>query len=228
MCPISVTDTSIHLIRKFASRRAARIICCRRCCPADAAPRSGRARQFMTERAGGSDVGAIETTARCEVTACGGSMATNGSARMPTPTWRCCWRGRRARRRHQGTCAVRPAAPAEGRPPQRLPHRSPQGQARHPLDGVAARSGWRARSPIWSARPTSGLKQMMEQVNLSRLSHGVRAAAMMRRCVNEALTVHASRVAFGKTIIEYPLLRRQLLEDRRAVRAGALDVSVRR
>ena len=31
------------------------------------------------------------------------------------------------------------------------------------------------------------LKQMMEQVNLSRLSHGVRAAAMMRRCLNEAM-----------------------------------------
>ena len=36
-----------------------------------------------------------------------------------------------------------------------------------------------------------GLKQMMEQVNLSRLSHGVRAAAMMRRCVNEAMVVRA-------------------------------------
>ena len=33
----------------------------------------------------------------------------------------------------------------------------------------------------------AGLKQMLEQVNLSRLSHGVRAAAMMRRCLNEAL-----------------------------------------
>ena len=28
---------------------------------------------------------------------------------------------------------------------------------------------------------------MLDQVNLSRLSHGVRAAAMMRRCWNEAL-----------------------------------------
>jgi hypothetical protein len=52
----------------------------------------------------------------------------------------------------------------------------------------------------------------MEQVNLSRLSHGVRAAAMMRRCVNEALVCARSRMAFGKTIIEYPLLRRQLLK----------------
>src|SRR6202022_1575504 len=57
-----------------------------------------------------------------------------------------------------------------------------------------------------------GLKQMMEQVNLSRHSHGVRASAMMRRCVNEAMVCARTRVAFGKTIIEYPLLRRQLLK----------------
>jgi hypothetical protein len=57
-----------------------------------------------------------------------------------------------------------------------------------------------------------GLKQMMEQVNLSRLSHGVRAASMMRRCVNEAMTVARSREAFGHTIIDYPLLRRQLMK----------------
>jgi hypothetical protein len=53
---------------------------------------------------------------------------------------------------------------------------------------------------------------MMEQVNLSRLSHGVRAAAMMRRCVNEALLCARTRQAFGQTIIDYPLLRRQLMK----------------
>ena len=71
-----------------------------------------------------------------------------------------------------------------------------------------------------------GLKQMMEQVNLSRLSHGVRAAAMMRRCVNEAMVCARARKAFGKTIIEYPLLRRQLLKIDGADRTGALDVPV--
>jgi alkylation response protein AidB-like acyl-CoA dehydrogenase len=35
---------------------------------------------------------------------------------------------------------------------------------------------------------------------------------MMRRCVNEAMMCAQSREAFGKTIIEYPLLRRQLLK----------------
>src|SRR4030081_2297249 len=57
-----------------------------------------------------------------------------------------------------------------------------------------------------------GLKQMMEQVNLSRLSHGVRAAAVMGGCVNEAMVCARTRSAFGKTIIDYPLLRRQLLK----------------
>ena len=57
-----------------------------------------------------------------------------------------------------------------------------------------------------------GFKQMMEQVNLSRLSHGVRAASMMRRCLNEALAAARGRKAFGKAIAEYPLLRRQLMK----------------
>src|ERR1700728_2463306 len=35
---------------------------------------------------------------------------------------------------------------------------------------------------------------------------------MMRRCINEAMVCARSRKAFGKTIIEYPLLRRQLLK----------------
>ena len=57
-----------------------------------------------------------------------------------------------------------------------------------------------------------GLKQMMEQVNMSRLSHGVRSAGMMRRCFNEAMQVARHRAAFGHTIIDHPLLRRQIMK----------------
>jgi hypothetical protein len=53
---------------------------------------------------------------------------------------------------------------------------------------------------------------MMEQVNLSRLSHGVRAAAMMRRCLNEALAAARGRTAFGRTVDGFPLMRRQLMK----------------
>jgi len=61
-------------------------------------------------------------------------------------------------------------------------------------------------------RLDQGLKQMLDQVNLSRLSHGVRAAAMMRRCLNEALAAARGRAAFGRPIIGHPLMRRQLLD----------------
>ena len=50
----------------------------------------------------------------------------------------------------------------------------------------------------------SGLRQIMTTVSLSRLSHGVRAAAMMRRCLNEALQVARHRRQFGARIIQFP------------------------
>ena len=64
MCPISVTDTSIHLIRKFASAELKDYLLPKMLSGDVATMWKGT--QFMTERAGGSDVGAIETIARCE------------------------------------------------------------------------------------------------------------------------------------------------------------------
>ena len=59
---------------------------------------------------------------------------------------------------------------------------------------------------------SQGIKQMLGQVNLSRLSHGVRAAGMMRRCLNEALSAARYRHQFGEPIINKPLMRSQLLD----------------
>src|ERR1700693_4430436 len=64
MCPISVTDTSIHLIRKFASAELKEYLLPKMLSADPAVQWKGT--QFMTERSGGSDVGAIETMARCE------------------------------------------------------------------------------------------------------------------------------------------------------------------
>lgn len=57
-----------------------------------------------------------------------------------------------------------------------------------------------------------GLKQMLEMVNSSRVSHLARAAGMMRRCLNEALVATRNRNAFGKAVIDHPLMRRQLMK----------------
>ena len=77
-----------------------------------------------------------------------------------------------------------------------------------------------------------GFNQMADMVNNSRLSNGVRAAGLMRRAVTEALFVSRRRQAFGKRLIELPLMRRQLVkmlvwaEQARTMMfltAGALD-----
>jgi len=60
--------------------------------------------------------------------------------------------------------------------------------------------------------PQRGFVQMADMINMSRLSNGMRAAGMMRRALTEALFVARRRVAFGKPLIELPLMRRQLLK----------------
>lgn len=57
-----------------------------------------------------------------------------------------------------------------------------------------------------------GFQQMADMINWSRLSNGVRAAGLMRRSVGEALYICKNRHAFGKTLQDLPLQRKQLLK----------------
>jgi len=57
-----------------------------------------------------------------------------------------------------------------------------------------------------------GFQQMADMINMSRLSNGVRAAGLMRRGLSEALYIARQRRAFGKHLIEMPLMQRQLLK----------------
>ena len=57
-----------------------------------------------------------------------------------------------------------------------------------------------------------GFKQMADMINMSRLSNGMRAAGLMRRALTESLFVARNREAFGKKLIDLPLMRRQLLK----------------
>jgi len=209
MCPISVTDTSIHLIRKFASSELKDYLLPKMLSSELATLWKGT--QFMTERAGGSDVGAIETVARLE----------GGIWRLTGDKWFCS---------HADADVALLLARPEGAPAGTkglalfaLPRRLKDGrrnsyQIVRLKDKLGTRSMASGEIRLEGAvaylvgEPESGLKQMMEQVNLSRLSHGVRAAAMMRRCVNEAMIAAQTRSAFSEVIVNYPLLRRQLLK----------------
>jgi acyl-CoA dehydrogenase len=209
MCPISVTDTSIHLIRKFAGAEL-RDYLLPKMLSGDVAT-LWKGTQFMTERSGGSDVGAIETTARCE----------RGEWRLYGDKWFCSHADADV-----ALLLARPEGAASGTRGLALfamPRRLKDGRRNayrivRLKDKLGTRSMASGEIVLEGAvaylvgEADRGLKQMMEQVNLSRLSHGVRAAAMMRRGVNEAMVCARGRVAFGKAIIEYPLLRRQLLK----------------
>jgi alkylation response protein AidB-like acyl-CoA dehydrogenase len=209
MCPISVSDTSVHLIRKFASPELQDYLLPRMLSLDMATLWKGT--QFMTERAGGSDVGAIETLARPE----------GDSWRLYGDKWFCSHTDADV-----ALLLARPeGAPAgtEGLALFALPRRLKDGNRNsyrivRLKDKLGTRSMASGEIRLEGAvaylvgRQDQGLKQMMEQVNLSRLSHGVRAAAMMRRCVNEALVSARARRTFGETIVNYPLLRRQLMK----------------
>ncbi len=209
MCPISVTDTSIHLIRKFASAELKDYLLPRMLSGELATLWKGT--QFMTERAGGSDVGAIETVARLD----------DGVWRLTGDKWFCSHADADV-----ALLLARPegaAAGTKGLALFALPRRLKDGRRNsyrivRLKDKLGTRSMASGEIRLEGAvaylvgDPDRGFRQMMEQVNLSRLSHGVRAAAMMRRCVNEAMIAAQTRTAFGETIVNYPLLRRQLLK----------------
>ena len=209
MCPISVSDTSIHLIRRYASPELKAYLLPRML--------SGdlgvlwKGTQFMTEKAAGSDVGQVETVARKD----------GDTWRLTGEKWFCSHTDAEV-----ALMLARPeGAPAgtEGLALFATPRFLPDGRRnsyrivrlKDKLGTRSMASGeirFEAAEAYLVGDETRGLRQMMDQVNLSRLSHGVRAAAMMRRCLNEALAAARSRVTFGRTIIEHPLLRRQLMK----------------
>lgn len=209
MCPVSVTDTSIAVIRRYGDEALQRRLL-PRMLSQDVAE-LWRGTQFITEQAAGSDVGALGTVARHEA----GAWRLYGEK----------WFGSHA----DAEVALVLARP-DGAPPGTrglalfaMPRRLEDGRRnRYRIVRLKDKLGTRSMATgeirmdgafAWLiGEPGQGFKQMLDQVNLSRLSHGVRAAAMMRRCLNEALVVARHRTAFGRRLIDMPLVRRQLLK----------------
>ncbi|MAL80313.1 MAG: DNA alkylation response protein [Sneathiella sp.] len=213
LCPISVTDTSAMLIERYADEETKELLLERMYSQDMGTILKGA--QFMTEKTGGSDVSNIALEARHE----------DGEWKLYGEKWFCSCA--------DGDVALLLARP-EGAPAGNaglglfaLPRHRKDG-SRNPYRIVRLKDKLGTRSmasgeiifdgatayPLGKVGPqaNNGLKMMMDQVNFSRLSHGVRAAAMMRRCLNESLVIANYRRAFGGTLIDKPLLRRQLMK----------------
>ena len=96
MCPLAVTELAAMLVLRYGSEEL-REKYGRRMISLDPAELMQGA-QFMTEKAGGSDVGANELRAVPDGPT-GGCTARNGSAPTPAATSRSCWPGSTATRR---------------------------------------------------------------------------------------------------------------------------------
>ncbi len=209
MCPVSMTDTGITLLRNTTSREIAEKYLPQML--SSDTEQLYRCAQFLTEQGAGSDVGNIEVQARPD----------DNHWRIYGDKWFC-----------SSTDAevILLLARTEGAPsgsrglslflvPRTLDDGSRNNYRIVRLkDKLGTNSMASGEVSLDGAvgyligEQGSGLRQIMKTVSLSRLSHGVRAAAMMRRCLNEALQVARNRRQFGDRIIEFPLLRRQLMK----------------
>lgn len=213
VCPVSGTDTSAYIIQRFGSAALKRYLLPHMLSQDPATMWKGA--QFMTEKAGGSDVGAIETAAE--------QVGLNASGldewKLFGDKWFCSHtdaevvmilarpRGAGSGTRGLGLFAMPRWLPDGSRNSYRIARLKDKLGTRSMASGELVLDGATA---YLVGDLDRGFAQMVEQVNLCRISHGARAAAMMRRCLNEAMVVARSRTAFGSTIIDKPLLRRQL------------------
>ena len=208
-CPINVTDSAAHLIKEFGNEEQKD-----RFLPRMLSTDMGelwQGAQFITEQEGGSDVGQVTTTA----------TNSEGNWLISGDKWFCSNvdaqvamilarpEGAEFGTRGLGLFAM-PRKLEDGslnrvriiRLKDKLGTRSmASGELR--MDGALA-------YPVGDLK--AGFKQMVEMINWSRLSNGVKSSALMRRAIHDASTVVNHRHAFGKPLKDHPLARRQMLK----------------
>ncbi len=207
MCPVNMTDSLARTLRRYGSPELiARYL------PALTSTDMDALRQgamFMTEQGAGSDIANTAVTAE---------PGEDGAWKLTGEKWFCS-------NPDAGMALVlarRGDAPGlKGVSlfllPRELPDGTPNSYRIVRLkDKLGTRSMASGEISLNGAtaylvgEPDAGFRQMADMVNSSRLSNGVRAAGMMRRACAEAIFVAQRRVAFGRRLIEMPLMRRQL------------------
>ncbi len=212
-CPVCMTDGAAHLLRKYGTPTLRE-----RFIPRLASTDRDRlftGAMFLTEKEGGSDVGQIKTVAK------GGAGTPGEAVTLFGDKWFCSNvdadvimilarpEGAVAGTRGLGLYVL-PRTLESGRRngfridrlKDKLGERSfPTGEVT--LDGAQA---------FLLGGPGEGFHQMTEMLNLSRLYNAAASVACMRRAVTEAIAWSQTRVAFGKRVIEHPLMTEQLFD----------------
>jgi alkylation response protein AidB-like acyl-CoA dehydrogenase len=210
LCPVSVTDSTSRVLGRFAADDLKAAYLPR--LTATDLDALWQGAQWMTEKTGGSDVGASTTVARRD---------GDGTWRLWGDKWFCSVANAGAAL----TLARPEGAPAGTRGlglflvPKYLPDGARNAWTLNRLkDKLGSRSMATGEATLTGAvgHPVGdlgrGFAQMMEMVNVSRLSNAMRAAGIMRRSVLESIVHARGRAAFGAALADLPQLRRDLLE----------------
>lgn len=208
-CPISMTDSAARVIEQFGpDELRQRYVPGLTSTDFDSLLQSA---QLLTERTGGSDVGANECVARFE----------GGEWRLTGEKWFCSNAGADI---HLTLARPEGAGPGtRGLGMFLVPRLLPDGRRNsYVIRRLKEKLGTKSMPtgeydfegavgyPIGDIG--RGFLQMTEMINVSRLSNGMRAAAIMRRSLLESVVHARGRSAFGKPMIELPLLREQVFE----------------
>ncbi len=207
MCPVNMTDSLTRTLRRYGDPAlVARFLDRLTALDLDALAQGA---MFMTEQGAGSDVAATTTRAQ---------QQEDGSWRLTGDKWFCSnpdadlamvlARSEAAPGLKGISLFLLPKTRRDGTPNAfRILRLKDKLGTRSMASGEIRLEG--AEGYIIGERGR-GFHQMADMINNSRLSNGVRAAGLMRRAATEALFITRRRKAFGRALIEMPLMRRQL------------------
>lgn len=206
-CPLSMTDSAARVLRMFAPDEFAAEIAA--LTATDPAQRATGA-MLMTEKQGGTDVGRTATEATdhgTHWTLRGHKwFASNISADLILTLARVPGQGEGTK--GLGMFLVPRLRPDGSRNGYRIDRLKDKLGSRSMASGEVTLDDAYAR-PV--GEPANGFRQMAEMVNVSRLSNAMRATALMRRAVREAVEHTRQRVVFGAALFDQPLMRATLL-----------------
>lgn len=212
-CPICMTDGAARLLVKHGTPELQQRFVPRLSSTEQASLFTGA--MFLTEKAGGSDVGQVATVAK------GGKGTPGERVTLWGDKWFCS---------NADADVIMILARPEGAGPGTkglglyvLPRTLENGKRNaFRIDRIKEKLGERSfptgevtlegAEAFLLGGPGQGFHQMTEMLNLSRLYNAIASVAVMRRSVTESIEWAEQRVAFGKKIIEHPLLQEVLLD----------------
>ncbi|HEY9722578.1 MAG TPA: acyl-CoA dehydrogenase family protein [Oscillatoriaceae cyanobacterium] len=210
-CPICLTAGTAWLLERFGDEELKRRYLTRVASPDYDQLLEGA--MFLTEREGGSDVGA----ARCEARMEGGQWRLYGDK----------WFASNAGRAGAMMVLARPQGAAAGTRglglflvPRELGNGERNAIRIHRLkDKLGTRSMPSGELTFEGAiaypvgAVEHGFAQMAEMLNLSRLYNAVGSISNMRRVLRTAIAYQGARSAFGHAVDQYPMAQAQLIEQ---------------